>query len=168
MLACGDRTNGVQRAPSIRLPDGRGHSITSSRPASAAAAQGQSLAPALAARERHLCADVLRTALAEHELIVGETVLAELGRVLREKIGTPEAQARDVVGFVRQHADVAAEVPVPAVDVRDANDLAILAGAIQGGADVLVTGDKDLLVLGRVGSLPIRDPRGFWDLIKER
>jgi uncharacterized protein len=117
---------------------------------------------------RGLCADVLRTVLAEHELVVGETVLAELGRVLKEKIGTPEAQARDVVAFVRQHALVAAETPVPAIDVRDANDLPILAGAIQGGAEVLVTGDEDLLVLGRVESLPIRDPRGFWDLIKGR
>jgi putative PIN family toxin of toxin-antitoxin system len=117
---------------------------------------------------RGLCADVLRTVLAEHELIVGETVLTELGRVLREKIGTPEAQARDVVAFVRQHAVVAAETPIPAVDMRDANDLPILAGAIQGGAEVLVTGDKDLLVLGRVESLPILDPRGFWDLIKGR
>jgi uncharacterized protein len=117
---------------------------------------------------RGLCADVLRTVLAEHELVVGEPVLAELGRVLKEKIGTPEAQARDVVAFVRQHALVAAETPVPAIDVRDANDLPILAGAIQGGAEVLVTGDEDLLVLGRVESLPIRDPRGFWDLIKGR
>jgi putative PIN family toxin of toxin-antitoxin system len=117
---------------------------------------------------RGLCADVLRTVLAEHELIVGETVLAELGRVLKEKIGTPEAQARDVVAFVRQHARMAAEVPVPTVDLRDPNDLPILAGAIQGAAEVLVTGDKDLLVLRRVGSLPILDPRGFWDLITGR
>jgi putative PIN family toxin of toxin-antitoxin system len=117
---------------------------------------------------RGLCADVLRTVLAEHELIVGETVLTELGRVLKEKIGTPEAQARDVVGFVRQHAVVAAETFVPPVDVRDANDLPILSGAIQGGAEVLVTGDNDLLVLGRVESLPILDPRGFWRLIKGR
>jgi uncharacterized protein len=75
---------------------------------------------------RGLCADVLRTVLAEHELLVGETVLTEMGRVLKEKIGTPEAQARDVVAFVRQQALVAAETPIPAVDLRDATDLPIL------------------------------------------
>ncbi len=117
---------------------------------------------------RGLCADVVRTVLAEHELIVGETVLAELRRVLRDKIGLPEAQARDVAAFVRQHALVAAEAPLPAIDVRDVNDLPILAGAIQGGAEVLVTGDNDLLVLGRLPTLPILDPRGFWGLIKRR
>ncbi len=114
------------------------------------------------------CADVLRTVLAEHELIVGETALAELGRVLEEKTDTPEAQARDVVAFVRQHALVAAEAPIPAVDVRDANDLPVLAGALRAAAEILVTGDKDLLVLEQVETLPIPDPRGFWDRIKGR
>jgi putative PIN family toxin of toxin-antitoxin system len=117
---------------------------------------------------RGLCADVLRTVLAEHELAVGETVLSELGRVLREKIGLPEAQVRDVVAFVRQHALVAPEVPLPAVDIRDQTDLPILAAAIHGAAEVLVTGDKDLLVLGSVDALPILDPRGFWNLVKGR
>jgi putative PIN family toxin of toxin-antitoxin system len=115
---------------------------------------------------RGLCADVLRTVLAEHQLLVGETVLTELGRVLREKIGLPEAQLRDVVAFVRQHALVAPELPVPAVEVRDPTDLPILAAAIHGAAEVLVTGDKDLLVLARVEALPILDPRGFWGLVK--
>jgi putative PIN family toxin of toxin-antitoxin system len=115
---------------------------------------------------RGLCADVLRTVLAEHELIVGKTVLAELGRVLQEKIGIPKAQTRDVVDFVRKQAVVAPEVPVPEVDLRDATDLPMLAAALQGGADVLVTEDKDLLVLRQVDALPIVDPRGFWDLLK--
>ena len=115
---------------------------------------------------RGLCADVLRTVLAEHQLIVGETVLTELARVLGQKIGTPEVQVRDVVGFVRQHALVAAEAPLPAVDVRDATDLPILAAALLGAAEVLVTGDKDLLVLRRVDTLPILDPRAFWELAK--
>ncbi len=115
---------------------------------------------------RGLCADVLRAVLSGHELVVGETVLTELGRVLREKIGTPEAQARDVVDFVRKQALVAPEVPVPEVDVRDPTDLPILAAAIQGAAEVLVTGDKDLLVLRRTTNLAILDPRGFWELVK--
>jgi putative PIN family toxin of toxin-antitoxin system len=117
---------------------------------------------------RGLCADVFRTVLAEHELAVGETVLAELGRALREKIGTPEAQARDVVALVRQHALVAKETPTLAIDVRDPTDLPILSAAVHGAAEVLVTGDKDLLVLGRVEAVPILDPRGFWDLVRRR
>jgi uncharacterized protein len=117
---------------------------------------------------RGLCADVLRTVLAGHELIVGETVLTELAKVLRDKLGMPEAQARDVVGFIRQQAFVAAESAVPAVDPRDATDLPILAAAVAGTADALVTGDKDLLVLERVEAVPILNPRAFWEVAKRR
>jgi predicted nucleic acid-binding protein len=49
-----------------------------------------------------------------------------------------------------------------AVDLRDSTDLPVL--AIHGHAEVLVAGDKDLLVLDRVEALPILDPRGFWNL----
>ena len=38
---------------------------------------------------RGLCADLFNLVLAEHELIVGETVLTELKRILREKIRVP-------------------------------------------------------------------------------
>ena len=38
---------------------------------------------------RGLCADVLRHILAQHDLIVGEVVIAELRRVLRDRIKIP-------------------------------------------------------------------------------
>jgi uncharacterized protein len=115
---------------------------------------------------RGLCADVFRSVLAEQELIGGETVLAELGRVLTEKLDMPEAHVRDVVAFVRQRTTIAPETPAPAVEIRDAHDVPILAAAVNGRADVLVTGDKDLLVLKRINAVPIVDPRGFWELLK--
>jgi len=39
---------------------------------------------------RGLCADLFRLLLAEHDLVVGEVVLAELRNVLRTKLGAPE------------------------------------------------------------------------------
>ena len=38
---------------------------------------------------RGLCADVFRTVLAEHDLIVGEVILTELRRVLTTKFKVP-------------------------------------------------------------------------------
>jgi predicted nucleic acid-binding protein len=40
---------------------------------------------------RGLCADVLRTVLAEHDLVVGEVILAELRRVL-----TPSSRCQPI------------------------------------------------------------------------
>ena len=115
---------------------------------------------------RGLCADVFRTVLAEHELVVGETILNELARVLMRRLGMPDARVHEVVAFVRQQAAMATETALPSLEVRDPSDAAVLAGAISGAADVLVTGDHDLLVLKRVKDLPIVDPRGFWEMVK--
>ncbi|MBM3956880.1 MAG: putative toxin-antitoxin system toxin component, PIN family [Gemmatimonadetes bacterium] len=57
--------------------------------------------------------------------------------------------------------------PAPSgIDVRDPDDRWVLASALAGRADVLVTGDKDLLALGTRSPLRIVDPRGFWTLLR--
>ena len=40
------------------------------------------------------------------------------------------------------------------------------ATAVVGGADVLVTGDQDLLAVRSEAPIPILDPRVFWDLLR--
>jgi len=43
-----------------------------------------------------------------------------------------------------------------------------LESALRAKADILVTGDKDLLVISKdVSQLKIISPRGFWELLKE-
>ena len=49
---------------------------------------------------------------------------------------------------------------------RDADDDWILATAIAGKADVIVTGDKDLLVLRTYEGISIVTPRGFLALMQ--
>jgi predicted nucleic acid-binding protein len=49
---------------------------------------------------------------------------------------------------------------------RDADDLPILGLAQAASADCIVTGDKDLLVLGRFGKIPIYSPRKFADILR--
>jgi predicted nucleic acid-binding protein len=39
-----------------------------------------------------------------------------------------------------------------------------VSSALNGGADVLVTGDKEILGLKQVGHLRILTPRQLWDL----
>jgi predicted nucleic acid-binding protein len=53
--------------------------------------------------------------------------------------------------------------PLP---IRDADDRWVLASAVAGKADVLVTGDSDLLEIAPQAPLPIVDPRGFWDMVR--
>jgi putative PIN family toxin of toxin-antitoxin system len=114
---------------------------------------------------RGLCADVVRLVLAAHEMVVSETVLSELSRILGDKIGLPEREVRSVVSFVREQASVALGAATQVV-VRDPSDAPILASAMASGAEVMITGDRDLLELE--GEVPIRivSPRGFWLIVK--
>jgi predicted nucleic acid-binding protein len=50
---------------------------------------------------------------------------------------------------------------------RDRKDDRILNGARQALVDILLTGDKDLLVLKIHEQIPIIAPREFWRLIAE-
>ena len=121
---------------------------------------------ASAAATRGLCADVLREVFACHELVVSKHVLDELERVLRAKFGIGPELIADVISLLQQDTILAVPDGMPEVELRDKDDLPILAAAIAGEAEVLVTGDKELLGLGRFGSLKILSPRQFWEMLK--
>jgi uncharacterized protein len=116
---------------------------------------------------RGLCADVFRLVLAEHELLVSQAVIEELTRALTGKIRLPAQTTREIVALVTSSAALCkAPVQVQPITVRDADDAVILGDALAGHADVLITGDKDLLDLGEIPGLRVLDPRGFWQLLR--
>lgn len=115
---------------------------------------------------RGLCADLLRHVLAEHDLLVSEVVLKELLKVLRGKIKLPSATIEETERFLRQHEVIPEPAAPSEIPVRDPDDRWVLASAIEGNAEVLVTGDQDLLVVADEAPLLIVDPRGFWTLMR--
>ncbi|HKP76909.1 MAG TPA: putative toxin-antitoxin system toxin component, PIN family [Longimicrobiaceae bacterium] len=117
---------------------------------------------------RGLCRDVLQLVLAEHDLLTGDVVLAELERVLATKFKMPPDRVREVIESLDDaHVEPRPE-SVGSLAVRDPDDAWVLASAIAARADVLVTGDPDLLVLAdAVPQLNIVNPRGFWDLQRQ-
>lgn len=115
---------------------------------------------------RGLCADVLRTVLAEHELILGEVVLAEFRRVLSKKLEVPQDRIQ-AAEAVFEGIPVAPKPKKPSpLEIRDPADRWIVASAVDGGAEVLVTGDEDLLSVAGEATLRIVSPRAFWDLLR--
>ena len=117
---------------------------------------------------RGLSADLLSLILAEHELLTGEVNLLEFRRVLHDRFRVPRAVIARVERDLREHT----VVPVPSgpveVKVRDRDDQVVLASAIAGGAEVFVTGDKDLLEVAAKSPIPILTPRGAWALLRKR
>jgi putative PIN family toxin of toxin-antitoxin system len=94
---------------------------------------------------RGLCEDVLRTVLAEHELVVSEFILGELERVLREKLKMPSPRVRAVTDFIRRTSLVVEPTDPSNWPENDPDDQWIVATAMIGDAQLLVSGDRDLL-----------------------
>jgi putative PIN family toxin of toxin-antitoxin system len=114
---------------------------------------------------RGLCADVLQLVLAEHELVVGEAMLSELPRVLRQKLDLPNETIEDIVGFLRRQATVVTAKTRASLKGVETADAAVVAEATAGAVDLLVTGDHGLLA---APDLPVRtvSPRELWDMVR--
>lgn len=117
---------------------------------------------------RGLCADLLGIVILEHDLVVGAVVLQELRRVLRQKLKLPPAQVRDIESFLREYQTVRRPRRHLSLGLRDRDDEWIIASAVAGKADVLVTGDADLLAAA--GAMPVRllNPRQCWEALRRR
>jgi predicted nucleic acid-binding protein len=118
---------------------------------------------ASATATRGLCADVLRTVIEFHDLVVSDHLVGEVRRVLKDKFGASPDLIADVVWLLRQDTIASESQPLRDVPLSDPADVAIVSSALNGAADVLITGDKEILDLRRVGSLEILTPRQFWD-----
>lgn len=100
----------------------------------------------------------------EHTIILSPQVLEESQRIIITKF---DVRRSDLDDFIRSLLRIAEVVMPPYFHrpfVRDADDIDILAAAIKGGADVLVTGDKDLLDVPNP-SIRILRPRELYDML---
>lgn len=117
---------------------------------------------------RGLCADILRHVLAEHELLTGEINLSELSKVLLKRFGLPHMTVAAIEELLRRQVVIPRPKEKIAIAIRDPDDAWVLASAVSGNADVLVTGDHDLLEIESKSPVPIVNPRGYWNMIRGR
>jgi putative PIN family toxin of toxin-antitoxin system len=115
---------------------------------------------------RGLCADVLREVLTSHRLVVSVALFNELKQVLRKKLQIPDELIDDAIEILQQDAHFATPSDLSDVKIRDKDDLMILTSALIGKTDLLVTGDKELLDLGKIKDMEIVSPRGFWERMR--
>ncbi len=117
---------------------------------------------------RGLCADLMRLVLAEHELLTGEVNLVELRRVLGDRFKAPQSTLRLIDAMLRDHSIIAKPKSVLPLKVRDEDDAWVLASAVAGEAELLVTGDQDLLVIASRAPLAVVSPREAWERLRSR
>lgn len=115
---------------------------------------------------RGLCADLFAHVLVEHELLVGETVIRELRSKLRIKLKLSKNAIDEIEALLRDQVVVSTPKGHLGLNISDADDEWIVAEAMAGQADVLVTGDAALQKLGKRAPLPIVSPRGLWETLR--
>jgi putative PIN family toxin of toxin-antitoxin system len=112
---------------------------------------------------RGLCADVFRTVLAEHELITSSRVLQEVRRILKVKFEVPDVLIVEYLELIEQDAVMAEFKDLPHLPIKDKDDIEIVAAAVNAGAHVLVTGDREVQNIKSIKNVRVLSPRAFWE-----
>jgi putative PIN family toxin of toxin-antitoxin system len=113
---------------------------------------------ALVAKE--LCHEVVVRALGSCTVATSADLLDELERTLRPKFTLGPAGVA-FLGQLRRRVRIVDPAPLGAPVSRDADDDVVLSTAVAAGAALIVSGDQDLLVIGRHNGIDIVSPRDF-------
>jgi len=111
-----------------------------------------------------LCREVLAYCDRRFDMVVTEAILHEFEAVLRKKFKVPAHRIKAWLEEIRTHYLLVPEPKKVLSRCRDASDDAHLQAALDADCDLLISGDKDLLVLKKVEGLPILSPRQFMEV----
>lgn len=116
---------------------------------------------------RGLCADIFEYCLSGQTIIFSKILLHEISRNLCLKIKVPVDKSQEIIDFLSSQSELIEPKKLSQNACRDKSDLHVLGLAIAGRADVIITGDKDLLELKKFYSIPILTPREFWNFARK-
>lgn len=98
-------------------------------------------------------------------VIASEYLLAEFSSNATAKFGAPPSLVAEAIQQFRQRMEIVEPVEIGGAPCRDADDVPILGTALAGQAELLVTGDGDLLALGMFQGVTVVSPRQFFDRV---
>jgi putative PIN family toxin of toxin-antitoxin system len=110
---------------------------------------------------RGTCAAVFENCVRNHVILISEFVLHKFRGHLLGKFRKSDEETDRILNLARMTSEMVAPAPLAAPVCRDPDGDWILALAVSGRADFLVTGDKDLLVLHPFREISIVSPAAF-------
>ncbi len=116
---------------------------------------------------RGICSSLFELCLDRVSIIISEHLLSEVSRNLSKKLKLPDDKINEIISYLRGECILTSYKKLEKRICRDADDDNILALARDAGVKYIITGDKDLLVLEEFESVPILNPRGFWDILRK-
>jgi uncharacterized protein len=113
---------------------------------------------------RGVCNEVVEHCFRQHHVMGSEFILGELRRHLVQKFKHTDAEANNACELFRAAMEIVPPAELESPVCRDPDDDLVLATAIAGEADCIITGDQDLLVLVRYRDIRIVRPADFSQL----
>lgn len=104
---------------------------------------------------------VLEHCIRHHQVVTSHFILHELREKLVEKFHYAPAIADEAIGLLLTRMELVTPEPLPTPVCRDADDDNVLATALAGHCERIITGDKDLLTLQRFNAIDIINPATF-------
>ncbi len=111
---------------------------------------------------RGVCHELLEHCEREHEIVSSRFILGEFEEKLIQKFRVPPSEAREARTLLEQHMTVVVPIPLGNAVSRDSDDDLVLATALAGACECVITGDGDLLVLEQFRGIRIVSPSAFW------
>ncbi len=108
--------------------------------------------------------DVVKDAVYKHDLYCSKHVVEETARILPEKFHLSAATTHAALALIKRYFIHGKSAGRTEKICRDSADNQLLADAVLNGVDLIVTGDKDLLVLEEYKNIKIISPREYWRL----
>ena len=112
---------------------------------------------------RGLANTVYEHCLKQHEIVVSHIILGELETGLLKKAEMPPDRVALILAAIERIATGGEIAEVSPKVCRDPQDLHVLGLAAKSKADLINTGDIDLLEIGIFQGIPIETPRRFWE-----
>ena len=110
------------------------------------------------------CFEILEDLVYSHTPILTPYVLAESHKVLLQTFHLSKPTVKQMLNVIERYFKKGESSPCLLKVCRDPDDDQILADALMNKVDVILSGDKDLLVVERYEGIKIIGPKDYWKL----
>ena len=116
---------------------------------------------------RGLCSALFEVCIEDHELIISNSIIAEIKKVLEKKLKAPKSTINEVEYYINNYFIKVTDSDNISI-CRDKDDNKIISVAANNEVSFLVSGDDDLLVLKEYRGVKIVTPRQFWEVLRDQ
>jgi uncharacterized protein len=110
------------------------------------------------------CFEILEDLVYSHTPLFTPYILTECKKVLSQKFSLSQSTVKSLLNVIERHFKKGDHSNKLLEICRDQNDNQILADALHNKAEIILSGDKDLLCIEAYEGIKIISPKEYWRL----